>query len=235
MKKTNKKGFTLVEMMLVIAIIVILASVAAIGIGDALERYRAKQEMYKNEYVPAVNQAQLNVRDRMTTTRPERVPPTVSIRPTNTPRPSPTPSPTPDPSLPTPTPIPSPTPRPSNTPTPPTPTPDPGAGGGGGATGDVSSSSNMNSSGVWGNGGNCDVSVPSSCKGSTVTITVKFPGASISNIGGWNWTSGASYEISGDTITLVCPDVGDTTNFGIQINSGSGVSTSPQIVSVVAS
>ena len=61
----NKRGFTLVEVIIVVAIIVILASVAAIGIGDALERYRAKQEMYKNEYVPAVNQAQLNVRDKV--------------------------------------------------------------------------------------------------------------------------------------------------------------------------
>ena len=43
MKKISKsrKGFTLVEMILVIAIIVILASVLVLGIGTYLERARA--------------------------------------------------------------------------------------------------------------------------------------------------------------------------------------------------
>ncbi|MBR3082050.1 MAG: type II secretion system protein [Clostridiales bacterium] len=43
MKKLNKsrKGFTLVEMVLVIAIIVILAAVLVMGIGTYMERARA--------------------------------------------------------------------------------------------------------------------------------------------------------------------------------------------------
>ena len=128
MKKINKRGFTLVEMMLVIAIIVILASVAAIGIGDTLQRYRNTQNKYKDNYIPAVDQAQLRVQRLITTTRPNRVPPTVPPRrgTTSTPTPEPTrdpantPTNTPTPG-PTNTPRPTPTTRPTNTPRPTTP------------------------------------------------------------------------------------------------------------------
>lgn len=39
--KRSKKGFTLIEMVLVVAVIVILASVGVFAIGDAISRYKA--------------------------------------------------------------------------------------------------------------------------------------------------------------------------------------------------
>lgn len=58
MKKLNKircrKGFTLVEMMLVVAIIVILAAVAVFGIGSALANSKSKNDRLANDYQPKI-------------------------------------------------------------------------------------------------------------------------------------------------------------------------------------
>lgn len=38
MNKTNKRGFTLIEMMMVVALIIVLASVLFIAVGDIMNR-----------------------------------------------------------------------------------------------------------------------------------------------------------------------------------------------------
>jgi type IV pilus assembly protein PilA len=55
----SKKGFTLVEMVLVIAIIVILAAVLVLGIGAYLKKARAAASSVKehNSSVEVVNKA----------------------------------------------------------------------------------------------------------------------------------------------------------------------------------
>lgn len=45
MKKTNKKGFTLIEMVLVIAIIVILASVVLLNVHDGIRMAENRTEV----------------------------------------------------------------------------------------------------------------------------------------------------------------------------------------------
>jgi len=59
----SKKGFTLVEMVLVIAIIVILAAVLVLGIGAYLKKARAAASSVKshNSSVEFVNQEITNI------------------------------------------------------------------------------------------------------------------------------------------------------------------------------
>ena len=54
-KIVNKKGFTLVEMMLVVAIVVIMAGVAFLSIGSVLSNSKTRQDNYKNSYIPKVD------------------------------------------------------------------------------------------------------------------------------------------------------------------------------------
>lgn len=74
MKVTSKKGFTLVEMMLVVAIIVILAGVATISIGTVLQKSKKTQNAYKSEHIPAVDSKAGSVRAIMNSTPSAKLP-----------------------------------------------------------------------------------------------------------------------------------------------------------------
>lgn len=58
MKRKSKKGFTLIEMVLVIAIIVLLAAVLAFSIGNYLNKAKgaASSVSIHNEIVSSVNE-----------------------------------------------------------------------------------------------------------------------------------------------------------------------------------
>lgn len=73
-KIASKRGFTLVEMMLVVAIIVILAGVAFVSIGSAITKSKSQQDKYSNSYEPAVNDANSSVRGILASTPSARVP-----------------------------------------------------------------------------------------------------------------------------------------------------------------
>ncbi|MCQ2532754.1 MAG: prepilin-type N-terminal cleavage/methylation domain-containing protein [Saccharofermentans sp.] len=73
-KVTSKKGFTLVEMMLVVAIIVILASVAFVSIGTVLQDSGKKQNKYKDSYIPAIDQKASSVQKIMQSSRAPKTP-----------------------------------------------------------------------------------------------------------------------------------------------------------------
>lgn len=73
-KVTSKKGFTLVEMMLVVAIIVLLAGVAFVSIGSVLSNSKSKQDKYQNTYIPAVDSRADAVRGMMSSQRAPRLP-----------------------------------------------------------------------------------------------------------------------------------------------------------------
>lgn len=62
-KKSSKKGFTLIEMMLVVAIIVVLAAVGIIGIGSALSSAESNQNKMESEYQPKIDAQASNVRN----------------------------------------------------------------------------------------------------------------------------------------------------------------------------
>ena len=48
--KSSKKGFTLIEMMLVVAILVILTSIAALNVTDALNAGKANQSVQEEKF-----------------------------------------------------------------------------------------------------------------------------------------------------------------------------------------
>lgn len=73
-KVTSKKGFTLVEMMLVVAIIVVLAGVAFLSIGSVLQNSRNRQDTYKDSYIPKVDERASSVHNIMTSTRAPKTP-----------------------------------------------------------------------------------------------------------------------------------------------------------------
>ena len=73
-KITSKKGFTLVEMMLVVAIIVILAAVGFISIGTVLQTTKKKQNDYKSSHIPAVDSKAGSVRAIMNSTPSAKLP-----------------------------------------------------------------------------------------------------------------------------------------------------------------
>jgi|GEM_PF-1714144 len=52
--KTNRKGFTLLEIMLVVAILVVLASISFINIGDSLEKSNARKSAESSKFVIGV-------------------------------------------------------------------------------------------------------------------------------------------------------------------------------------
>ncbi|MCQ2528629.1 MAG: prepilin-type N-terminal cleavage/methylation domain-containing protein [Saccharofermentans sp.] len=72
--KISKKGFTLVEMMLVVAIIVVLAGVAFVSIGTVLRDSKNKQNQYKSSHIPAVDSKAGSVRQIMNTTPSAKMP-----------------------------------------------------------------------------------------------------------------------------------------------------------------
>ena len=121
MTRSNKKGYTLLELVAVIAIIVILAGAATFGIVSSITHYRSKADANAehNAQFEGLAQEELN----------NYSPPGVNTA-------------TPTPKF-TPTPPPSSTPFPTHTPTPVhnTNTPTPGGGGGGG--GSLSGSANL--------------------------------------------------------------------------------------------
>ena len=52
--KTGKKGFTLLEMMVVVAIIVVLAGISFISVSDAITRSKAHQSNEESRFVTQV-------------------------------------------------------------------------------------------------------------------------------------------------------------------------------------
>lgn len=78
--KQSKKGFTLVEMMLVVAIIVILAGTAVVSIGDSLRKSQESQDKYQ-EHALLVDSARDNIHTMMHVNPPVYVP----APPTNNP------------------------------------------------------------------------------------------------------------------------------------------------------
>lgn len=73
-KMTSKRGFTLVEMMLVVAIIVILAGVAFLSIGTVIQDSKKKQDKYQNSYIPAVDNKAESVHNIMNSSRAPKKP-----------------------------------------------------------------------------------------------------------------------------------------------------------------
>lgn len=78
--KQSKKGFTLVEMMLVVAIIVILAGTAIVSIGDSLRKSQESQDKYQ-EHALLVDSARDNIHTMMHVNPPVYTP----APPTNNP------------------------------------------------------------------------------------------------------------------------------------------------------
>ena len=235
-KKANKKGFTLTEMILVIAIIVIMVGAVSVGIVIDLNRY--------NEYLDSLTDEDGNSvweRGALNAVRgifgPGPVLPNVTLAPTPIPTAEATATATASataaatasakPTTTAPTSAPPTTPPTAPPTTPPT---NPPSSGGSNVTGSTSSSGNG-----WGSGGNAGVSLPQSLKGtgSQVTITFQFPGASITSASnGWNCPQGSTFTVNGDTVTVVVPKVGDTLDFGVSV-SGSDI-PKPNLISVVA-
>ena len=69
----SKKGFTLVEMMLVVAIIIIISAVGIIAIGDTIKNSRKQQDEYQ-QHIDSMGLAQGNVKNIMANTRNPNVP-----------------------------------------------------------------------------------------------------------------------------------------------------------------
>lgn len=63
--KTNKGGFTLIEIMLVVAILVILASLSWIAWSDSLERHKNAQAREESKFMTQVQSQSDYVRHSM--------------------------------------------------------------------------------------------------------------------------------------------------------------------------
>lgn len=61
--KTNKMGFSLIEIMLVVAILVILASIAFINIGDTLHNAKMNQSNQQSKFQTQVEEQNNYVRN----------------------------------------------------------------------------------------------------------------------------------------------------------------------------
>ena len=78
--------------------------------------------------------------------------------------------------------------------------------------------STTNWSSAWGNGGQVGLTIPDGNFGKKVKIKVVFPGsASLKNVGGWNWQSNGSYEVRGSTVEITINELGWNRDFGIQV------------------
>lgn len=69
----SKKGFTLIEIMIVVAIIVVISAVGVIAIGDTLKNTRDKKIEYQ-QHIDSMGYAQGNVKNIMADTRSPNVP-----------------------------------------------------------------------------------------------------------------------------------------------------------------
>lgn len=95
---------------------------------------------------------------------------------------------------------------------------------------DVTGSSTSWSNG-WGSGGQIGVTVPDGNYGKKVVITVEFTGSSgLRNVGGWNWQGNSSYKVSGSKVEITINELSWTRDFGIQVE-GSNIN-SARLVSV---
>ena len=175
MTRSNKKGYTLLELVAVIAIIVILAGAATFGIVSSITHYRSKADANAehNAQFEGLAQEELN----------NYSPPGVNTA-------------TPTPKF-TPTPPPSSTPFPTHTPTPVhnTNTPTPGGGGGGGGE-SLSGSANLT---CW-NDTQGALTVSSS-GGGIQSATVTFPAGYTLQIGSCDWRYSISYS-GGNSFTI---------------------------------
>ncbi len=61
--KTTKKGFTLLEVMLVVAILTILASIAFINVGDTIEHAKMNQSSQQSKFQTQVEEQNNYVRN----------------------------------------------------------------------------------------------------------------------------------------------------------------------------
>ena len=78
--------------------------------------------------------------------------------------------------------------------------------------------STTNWSSAWGNGGQVGLTIPDGNFGKKVKIKVVFPGsASLKNVSGWNWQSNGSYVVRGSTVEITINELGWNRDFGIQV------------------
>lgn len=63
--KADKRGFTLVEMMLVVAILIILASLTFLNVGDAITKAKERQSTESDKFVTQVQAQNDYIRDSM--------------------------------------------------------------------------------------------------------------------------------------------------------------------------
>jgi len=78
--------------------------------------------------------------------------------------------------------------------------------------------STTNWSSAWGNGGQVGLTIPDGNFGKKVVIKVVFPGsASLKNVSGWNWQGNGSYEVRGSTVEITINELGWNRDFGIQV------------------
>lgn len=70
LSKVEKKGFTLVEVMLVVAILVILTSLSFINVGDAINRARDRQDRESDKFVTQVQSQADYIRGSMLASTP---------------------------------------------------------------------------------------------------------------------------------------------------------------------
>ncbi|MCQ2515342.1 MAG: type II secretion system GspH family protein [Saccharofermentans sp.] len=71
--KTDKKGFTLIEIMLVVAIIVILASVGFMSIGDTIANAKRNESLQESKFQVRAQSHNDSVRRNMLSGTPHRV------------------------------------------------------------------------------------------------------------------------------------------------------------------
>jgi len=175
MKRSNKAGYTLLELITVVAIIVILAGAASYGIVSSITNYKshAAANAEHNNQFEGLAQEALDQYEA----------PGVNTA-------------TPTPRF-TPTPVPTNTPFPTNSPTPAynSPTPTPGNGGGGGGGGNISGSASLN---CWNdNSGALSVSG----NGPIQSATITFPAGYSLSIGSCDWRYSVNYS-GGNSFTL---------------------------------